>query len=177
MRPTLAGLSAATLQLSDVPGLEGFSVLLVPDAHGRARATLLRRLEGRGVVAGPARPWRDARASVDRARRAQSAGLLGDTEEHLVSLVLTADAAALADLREQALAPMAGLRPAAAEKLEATLRAWLLHQGRREDVAAALFVHPQTVRYRMGQLRELFGDALDDPATVLRLVLALGEPA
>ena len=41
---------------------------------------------------------------------------------------------------------------------------WLLHHGRREEVAAALFVHPQTVRYRMGQLRELYGDRLDDPA-------------
>ncbi|TPG83015.1 PucR family transcriptional regulator, partial [Pseudomonas caspiana] len=38
------------------------------------------------------------------------------------------------------------------------------------------FVHPQTVRYRMGQLRELFGDDLDDPLKVLDLVLALGVP-
>ena len=72
-----------------------------------------------------------------------------------------------------ALAPLADVRPATAEKLEATLRSWLLHQGRREDVAADLFVHPQTVRYRMGQLRELYGDALDDPQTVLSLTLAL----
>ena len=35
-----------------------------------------------------------------------------------------------------------------------TLRAWLRDLGRREAVAASLFVHPQTVRYRMGQLRE-----------------------
>jgi DNA-binding PucR family transcriptional regulator len=49
----------------------------------------------------------------------------------------------------------------------------LLHQGRRDDVAAALFVHPQTVRYRMGQLRELYGDRLEDPRTVRDLTLAL----
>ena len=42
-----------------------------------------------------------------------------------------------------------------------------------EDVAADLFVHPQTVRYRMNQLRELYGDALEDPQTVLMLTLAL----
>ena len=35
-------------------------------------------------------------------------------------------------------------------------------------------MHPQTVRYRMGQLRELYGDRLDDPATVLELTIALG---
>ena len=73
----------------------------------------------------------------------------------------------------RALAPLADVRPATAEKLEATLRSWLLHQGRREDVAADLFVHPQTVRYRMNQLRELYGDALEDPQTVLMLTLAL----
>jgi DNA-binding PucR family transcriptional regulator len=54
-----------------------------------------------------------------------------------------------------------------------TLRAWLLHHGRRDDVAAALFVHPQTVRYRMGQLRELFGEALSDPRAVEDLTVAL----
>ena len=38
-------------------------------------------------------------------------------------------------------------------------------------------MHPQTVRYRMGQLRELFGDRLDDPAAVLELTIALAvEP-
>ena len=42
-----------------------------------------------------------------------------------------------------------------------------------DDVAAALFVHPQTVRYRMGQLRELYGDRLEDPDTVRDLTLAL----
>ena len=86
----------------------------------------------------------------------------------------TADAAARADLRTQLLAPLASLRPGTADKLADTLRAWLLHQGRRDDVAAALFVHPQTVRYRMGQLRELYGDRLEDPETVLALTVALG---
>jgi len=73
------------------------------------------------------------------------------------------------------LAPLDGMRASTREKLEETLRAWLLHQGRREDVAASLFVHPQTVRYRMGQLRDAFGDRLEDPDEVLALVLALGR--
>ena len=37
-------------------------------------------------------------------------------------------------------------------------------------------MHPQTVRYRMGQLREVYGDRLDDPRTVLELVIALATP-
>ncbi|WP_238694540.1 helix-turn-helix domain-containing protein [Nocardioides daphniae] len=60
------------------------------------------------------------------------------------------------------------------EKLVETLRAWLLHQGRRDAVAATLFVHPQTVRYRMGQLREAYGEELDDPEFVRRATIALG---
>ena len=85
------------------------------------------------------------------------------------TLVLAADAEALADLRAEgarAAGRAAARRPA--QRLAETLRTWLLHQGRRDDIAAELFVHPQTVRYRMGQLRELYGDRLEDPATVLR---------
>ena len=61
-----------------------------------------------------------------------------------------------------------------AGRLAETLRSWLLHQGRRDDVAGHLHVHPQTVRYRMTQIRELFGDRLRDPAAVRDLVVALG---
>ena len=48
------------------------------------------------------------------------------------------------------------------------------HFGTVTNQAAALFVHPQTVRYRMGQIREAFGDRLDDPDVVRTLVIALG---
>jgi len=131
-------------------------------------------------VLGPARPWTEVRRSYERALRAQTlprtADVL-DTETRLSELVLTADRQALADLRAAVLAPLDELRPGPRERLEETLRAWLLHHGRRDHVAAELHVHPQTVRYRMGQVREAFGDALDDPATVLDLTIALAlEP-
>ncbi|MCW3027071.1 MAG: hypothetical protein JWN81_282 [Solirubrobacterales bacterium] len=44
-----------------------------------------------------------------------------------------------------------------------TLRAWLRNPGQRKTIAHELRVHPQTVRYRMTRLRELFGPVLDDP--------------
>jgi DNA-binding PucR family transcriptional regulator len=97
-----------------------------------------------------------------------------DADEHLPALVLAADPEALADLRARALAPLDGLRPASRDKHPETLRSRLLHQGRREAGGAEQFLHPQTVRYRMGQLRELYGERLDDPQQVLHLVLALG---
>lgn len=163
-----------SLQVADVAEVEGSAVLLIPDAHDKRRATLLRAVRDRAGLVGPARPWLDVRASYDRALRAYQLGLTGDTEVHLPRLVLTADPDALGDLRRAVLAPLDELRPAAAAKLRETLRAWLLHQGRRDEVAAALFVHPQTIRYRMNQLRDLFGDRLEDPDSVLALTIALG---
>ena len=171
----------------DLPGLEDddeTDLLLVPDLAGHDRQWLLGVLSGRHAVVGPSRPWRQVRSSYQRALRGLAFGVPGDedslpvdTERHLVDLVLGADPEALADLRTQALAPLSKLRPATAERLKATLRSWLLHQGRRDDVAADLFVHAQTVRYRMGQVRELYGDRLDDPQAVLELTVALGtEP-
>ena len=174
VRPVLGAVSAGTLQSAeDLTGLEDRVLLLVPDVDGQRRGALLRTLRDRGGLAGPARPWAAVRSSVDRVLRALELGVELDTEAHLSRLVLTADTEALADLRTRVLAPLEELRPASAEKLTATLRSWLLHHGRRDDVAAELFVHPQTVRYRLGQLRELYGDRLDDPETVLELTLAL----
>ncbi len=166
----------------DLPGVEDdTAVLLVPDAGGRSRPQLLRVLAGRSAVVGPARTWTAAAASYARAVRARQVRPLPaaeplDTEQHLAELLLSADPEALRDLRDRVLAPLSGLRPGTAERLAETLRSWLLHQGRREEVAADLVVHPQTVRYRMTQLRELYGERLDDPHSVLELTLALGVP-
>ncbi len=49
-----------------------------------------------------------------------------------------------------------------------------MNQGRRDAIAAELFVHPQTVRYRMNQIRQAYGDRLGDPRTILELTVALG---
>jgi DNA-binding PucR family transcriptional regulator len=51
--------------------------------------------------------------------------------------------------------------------------AWLAHQRHTPTVAAELHVHPQTVRYRVGKLRELLGDRLDTPDGRFGLELAL----
>ncbi|HYN56539.1 MAG TPA: helix-turn-helix domain-containing protein [Motilibacterales bacterium] len=189
----VARIDSRTLQpVDDIPGLEpGAAALLVPDPDARFHAGLARGLDGEGAVVGPLRPWTEARGSFERALRGWRLGLAGplpaaalgsgtrgsgrivDTEEVLPELLVAADPAALADLRARALAPLADLRPAAADRLIETLGAWLLHRGRRDEVAAALFVHPQTVRYRMGQVRALYGDSLDDPRVTLELTLAL----
>ena len=43
-------------------------------------------------------------------------------------------------------------------------------------MAAELFVHPQTVRYRMSRLRELYGEKLRDPQWLSSLTIALAAP-
>ena len=59
-----------------------------------------------------------------------------------------------ADLCERALAPLRTLPAGAAARGEQTLRAWLDAHGDVAAAAAALHVHPQTVRYRLAGLRE-----------------------
>jgi DNA-binding PucR family transcriptional regulator len=57
--------------------------------------------------------------------------------------------------------------------LSSTLLSWLRQMGDRKAVAAELHVHPQTVSYRIGRLRELFGPALDQAEVRANLLLAL----
>ena len=169
---------ADTLQpVEDLPGVpEGRALLLVPSTgSASARAGLLSALRGTSAVIGPSVPWLDVVRSHERAARAFALDLPGvvDGDAHLAALVLGADPSTRADLRAQVLAPLADQRPSTIEKLTETLRSWVLNQGRRDAVADELFVHPQTVRYRVQQLRELYGDRLEDPQFVLEATLAL----
>ncbi len=177
VRSVIGRLDGQTLQVSeDSPSVEidsGLTVLLVPVGSTRARTALLRLLRESGAVVGPTRVWTHVRSSYARALRAQRLGFTLDTEIHLAELVRTADGDALDDLRARVLAPLREVRAASAEKLTETLASWLRHQGRRDEVAGELFVHPQTVRYRMGQLRDLYGDRLTDPDFVKDATIAL----
>ncbi|MGY2083466.1 PucR family transcriptional regulator [Blastococcus sp. SYSU DS0539] len=185
-RGAMVSLDPRTLVTAeDVPELDpaaDLAVLLVPDAEGAARGALLRGLSGREAVVGPARAWWNAQASYRRALRALRLGMAPpdggpvDTDARLAELVVRADEEALTDLRARVLAPLEAVGETAREKLTETLRWWLLHHGRRDQVAAALFVHPQTVRYRMTQLREIYGPRLEDPLVVRDLTVALGVP-
>ncbi len=159
------------------------TILLVPDVTAQARPALLRTVRGLQAYVGPTRSWTHVRESYLRALRALDLDLLEttgleviDTDRHLTTLILQADRTALDDLRAVVLQPILERSDASAERLIQTLRLWLLYQGRRDEIAAALHVHPQTVRYRVGQLRELYGDRLVDPEFVLALTIALAIP-
>lgn len=57
--------------------------------------------------------------------------------------------------------------------LSETLLAWVETRDSAPAIASRLGVHPQTVRYRWRRVNELFGEALADPESVLRLTLVL----
>ena len=82
-----------------------------------------------------------------------------------------------ATLGETVLVPLDALNQPQRDRLTATLWAWLEHWGQRSAIAAQLGIHPQTVAYRVRQLRDLFGDDLDDPRWRLAAQLALLGPS
>ncbi|SDF09224.1 PucR family transcriptional regulator [Pseudonocardia oroxyli] len=154
---------------------------IVPDpAQGGRRQRLADLLRGTRAVVGPTVPPDRLPASLhiaEVAARLQRSGVLPEdpvfAEEHLDAIIVHRDARLLEVLRAQVLRPLEGAAPASRERLCETLVSWLRHLGDRQAMAAELHVHPQTVRYRLARLYELFGPGLDDPDLRARLLLAL----
>jgi len=189
--------------LGDLTRLDPCLLIADPDGPGRRRqvATALRgwltapsqasvRRPSPGPLAavGPAVPLTDASGSLRWASQALALAQRGlvptDTgadgaagivwcEDHLPTLVLLADPELAAALSRDALAPLRRLRPGQADRLARTLLEWLESADDASAAALRLHVHPQTIRYRLRQVSELFGDALNDPDARFRLLLAL----
>jgi hypothetical protein len=160
------------------PELVG-AIVADPDGPGR-RTRLAESMRGLDAVIGSGVELEQLPATlrdVVTARRLRAEGMLVDdpvfVDQHYDALLVHGDARLLELLTEQALAPLDGLPAGTRARAETTLAAWLRAMGDRQEVARLLHVHPQTVRYRLTQLRQLFGPALDDPTTRLRLTLAL----
>ena len=147
--------------------------VLVPDPDGPGRVTrLTHALRGWDAAMGPVVPLARAGMSLRWARMAlgltargiiDSHGRLVRCDEHLSTLLIFSDEELAGALRAAQLAPLLRLRPAQQDRLAETLLAWLQHGCNANEVAASVHVHPQTVRYRLRQVDELFGDQLRDP--------------
>jgi PucR C-terminal helix-turn-helix domain len=152
--------------------------LLVPDpsavaAAARAAAERI----GATLGLGPSVALADARGSW---RLAQLAHELGGgraravlAEDRMADLAVLAARDVLPALGERALRPFREETHSSARRLAETLRWWLALRGSQSAVARELGVHPQTVRYRVRRLRELFGAQLEDPDRRFELELAL----
>jgi DNA-binding PucR family transcriptional regulator len=164
--------------LSDTVGELLCAIVPDPDGPGRRAAIEHAVLEAKASAAlGTTVPWTEAALSF---ARAQAALALCGPEAALViararagELLLRSDGRLAAELAADRLAPLAGLSAGSRARLIETLRVWLSEQGRLGIVAQRLGVHPQTARYRLARLRELFGGALDDPDERFWLELAL----
>lgn len=174
-------------------GGEAFGAAMVvvpdPDAPGRRRR-LEAAVEDHPLALGPTVEWSSGGVSARRAiatHRLAVAGRLRTrdlepptraaelvlADDHLADLLIAADPVLAADLAAARLAPLAELADGPRARLRETLAAWLDRPGQVQAVAAALDVHPQTVRYRVRQLRDLFGERLEDPDARFELALAL----
>lgn len=157
--------------------------LVVPDPGKRGRArTLDLALRGWMAVVGPPLPLPDAAKSLRWARQAialaergviRGAGQVIHCVDHLSTLVIFQNEDLIDTVAELRLAPLAHLRPVQRDRLAETLLAWLQAGGDAGEVAAKLHIHPQTVRYRLRQLHELFGERLRDPDVRLQLEVVL----
>jgi hypothetical protein len=156
------------------------AVIPDPDGPGR-RAAIERAMSDSAAVAGLGTTveWSEAALSFARARAAlelaDATGRPGVTaaDEVAGELLLRADPLLASELVADRLAPLAALPAGSRARLTETLRVWLAEQGRLGPVAQRLGIHPQTARYRLARLRDLFGTALDDPDERFWLELAL----
>jgi hypothetical protein len=176
-RRALSRLDARSLPIRRPP-LLGAVVPRGPRPTERAALTGL--LRGAHATVGAAVPPEQLARSLhfaEIAARLTKEHLLSDdpvfVADHLDAIIVHRDHRLLDALGDQVLAPLEASSPSSRERLRETLRSWLRHMGDRRAMAGELHVHPQTVRYRMGRLHELYGDSLDDPAVRARLMLAL----
>jgi len=164
--------------IADAIGELTCAIVPDPDGPGR-RATIERAVGTVGARAGLGTTvdWSQARISFARARAAlelaQGAPGLIAARENAGRLLLRTDPGLASEFVSDRLAPLAELSPGSRRRLTETLRVWLAEQGRLGPVAERLGIHPQTARYRMARLRELFGDRLEDPDERFWLELAL----
>lgn len=165
--------------------VEGSGCLLLPDPDGPGQAEQLTRAAGAGaLVLGPVgslaelpRSW--ALATL-LGRAAAAGGVSGSgllrTEDHLADLLLFESRDLAARIATRRLQPLDGLTEKARARMRETALAYLHHGGNAVAMAADMHIHPQTARHRIGRLRELFGEQLEDSEARFELEIALRAP-
>ena len=166
--------------------LDGVGCMIVPDPDGPGRPSQIERAvvsAGTGVhaVLGPtgaagslAASWFLARATL----RAVEAGAIERSglvraDDVLTELLLFENVGLAERIAARWLTPFAALTPRARRRMEETALAYVQQRGNAAAMARALGVHPQTARYRLRGLRELLGDAIEDPDARFEIELAL----
>ncbi len=184
-RPGSGGEGPAGLPPLLLSGLDrGRPCLVMPDPDrpgGPDRLTAT--LGGWTGAVGPSVPADQAAVSLHWAHRTLdllAAGRLGRTgpglvhaDRHMPDLLLQEGWTLAEAAARRRLAPLTELGAHRGSRLAVTLLECLKHGFNATDAAEALCVHPQTVRYRLAQLHELFDYDIEDPAIRLELMLLL----
>jgi PucR-like helix-turn-helix protein len=164
--------------------LDAIGCAIVPDPDGPGRRSEIERaVESAGARAalGPSGPvhalgasWSLARATLRaiEAGAIEAAGLVR-ADDALTQLLLFENGGLVERIAARQLAALDALTPKARRRMEETALAYVQQQGNAAAMARTLAVHAQTARYRLARLRELLGDALDDPDARFELELAL----
>ncbi|MFF8415092.1 PucR family transcriptional regulator [Streptomyces omiyaensis] len=90
-----------------------------------------------------------------------------------LAMVVAAAPAEAAHLVEVTLRPVLDLPAAERSRLLRTLKEWFACGGSADAAARGLFVHPNTVRYRLRRVEELTGRRLSDPRAAADIGAAL----
>ncbi|MFE1949812.1 PucR family transcriptional regulator [Streptomyces sp. NPDC059524] len=101
-----------------------------------------------------------------------SAGVVRYDDDPLAMVVAAAPTEAT-HLMRAVLGPVLGLPAAESSRLLRTLEHWFAAGGSAGDAAQSLFVHPNTVRYRLRRIEELTGRSLSAPRTAADVSVAL----
>ncbi|MFI6514996.1 PucR family transcriptional regulator [Spirillospora sp. NPDC050679] len=150
---------------------------VVPDPQSPGRSRALRAgLRGWTAAIGPAVPPAETGRSLALARRALPLAAPGSVivaADHLPSLLLEQDPDLVSALIEHRLRPLLRLPAAPRRRLAETLLACIESGFNATEVAGRLYLHAQTVRYRVRQLEAVFGQDIHDPARRLDYHLAV----
>ncbi|WP_232376484.1 helix-turn-helix domain-containing protein [Amycolatopsis aidingensis] len=167
--------------LADLGDSEPYLIVADPDRRRSELESELACRSGWRAVVGPKVRLSEANISLRWARRALELarrGVLADQQliwcgEHLPTLLLTTDEFLVRELARSCLAPLDPLTVKQRTRLSETLLALLETRGSAPEIATRLHIHPQTVRYRLHQLEDLFGDRLRDPDERFALEISL----
>ncbi|WP_240487318.1 PucR family transcriptional regulator [Actinomadura flavalba] len=187
-RPGGGGDGPAGLMPEMLSGMDGGRpCLIMPDPDGPGQAErLAATLSGWVGAVGPAVPVGEARVSLQWARRTLELvnagvipepegreGMLARAEDHVRELLLEEGGRLTEIVAARRLEPLTRTRSRHGLRLAVTLLECLKNGFNATGAAAALHVHPQTVRYRLGQLHELLDFDVEDPSIRLELMLLL----
>lgn len=118
--------------------------------------------------------YREARQAMTMARRLAATNPLYFGELNVYRLLfLLEHHPELAAFRQEIIGPLIEYDRAQGTQLIETLTAYFAHKGNLSQTAEAMFIHRNTLLYRMERIREISGLNLDNPETRLSVELAL----